>query len=62
VYYELDADENGHFSVGLIVPPADKWPGGAPKERDLFQLQARSEAMGENYVFANFTYVKRFSP
>lgn len=62
VYWELDVDANGSFSVGLIVPPANKWPGGSAKERDLFQLQVRSETMDDNYVFANFTYVKRFVP
>ncbi|MBN1312373.1 MAG: hypothetical protein JXB30_13225 [Anaerolineae bacterium] len=67
VYWELDADENGMFSEGLIVPPANKWPGGSPKERDLFQLQARWEEKVEGmqvtfYRFANFTYIKRFNP
>jgi hypothetical protein len=67
VYWELDADENGMFSEGLIVPPANKWPGGSPKERDLFQLQARWEETMDGlpvtfYRFANFTYVKRFNP
>ena len=62
VYWELDADESGNFSVGLIVPPANKWPGGSAKERDLIQLQARSEAMGDAYVYYNYTYVKPFNP
>ncbi|MBN1429779.1 MAG: hypothetical protein JXB07_15525 [Anaerolineae bacterium] len=67
LYWELDADENGMFSEGLIVPPANKWPGGSPKERDLFQLQARWDEKVEGLMttffrFANFTYVKRFVP
>jgi hypothetical protein len=62
VYWEVDADANGSFTQDLLIPPAAKWPGGSPKERDLLQLQARSQAMKDNYVFANFTYVKRFVP
>jgi len=62
VYWELDADANGAFTIDLLVPPATKWPGGSPKERDLLQLQARSEAIDDSYCFANFTYVKRFNP
>src|SRR5574341_1017047 len=34
VYYELTTDESGNFNVGLIVPPAESWPGGAPKKGD----------------------------
>lgn len=62
VYWELDADASGAFVIDLLIPPAAKWPGGAPKERDLLQLQARSEAIDDNFYFANFTYVKRFNP
>jgi hypothetical protein len=61
-YYEMETDGNGSFNVGLIVPPADKWPGGAPKEMDILQLQTRSTALGDYFYYANFTYVKRFSP
>lgn len=63
VYWEIDADANGAFIIDLRVPPAEKWPGGSAKDRDLFQLQARWVVdKAENYVFYNFTYVKRFSP
>lgn len=62
VYVEVDADENGSFNVGLIVPPVDQWPGGPPAEMDFIQLRARSESLGDFYYFANFRYVKRFNP
>jgi hypothetical protein len=62
VYWELDADANGAITIDLRIPPAEKWPGGSAKERDLLQLQARSEALDDDYYFANFTYVKRFNP
>jgi hypothetical protein len=61
-YWELDADASGNFTVGLKVPPADKWPGGPPKDRTLFQLRAMSEATDPYYYWANFTYIKRFVP
>lgn len=61
-YWELDADANGSFNVGLKVPAADKWPGGPPTDRTLFQLRATSDATAPNYYWANFTYIKRFVP
>ncbi len=62
VYFEVMADANGFFSVGLKVPPADQWPGGSPKEHDLIQLRATSPSLGFNWRYANFTYIKRFNP
>jgi hypothetical protein len=61
-YWTVEADANGDFTVGLIVPPADRWPGGNPHERDLLQLRATSESLGDFYYWANFTYVERFDP
>lgn len=62
VYWEVETDENGEFSVGLIVPPAEQWPRNPPQERDLFQLRAYSESLGDFYYWANFTYLERFNP
>jgi len=62
VYYETTADANGTFNVPLIVPPADKWPGGPPTDRSLIQLRVTAESMGFNFKRYNFTYVKRFDP
>lgn len=62
VYYELTTDESGNFNVGLIVPPAESWPGGAPKEGDYIQLRAKSASLGDFYYWANFRYIKRFNP
>ena len=59
-YWELDADDNGTFNVDLKVPPADKWPGGAPSDRTLIQLRATSDAVPNWVAWANFTYIKRF--
>jgi hypothetical protein len=61
-YTTVKADANGSFNVGLIVPPVEDWPGGAPKERDLFQLRATSPETDPFYYWANFTYIKRFQP
>jgi hypothetical protein len=58
-YYEMEADASGNFSVGLKVPPKEKWPGGNPKENDLLQLRVTAESLGFNYYWANFKYVKR---
>ncbi len=62
VYYELEADAQGAFNIGLIIPPADKWPGGPPQEMDYIQLRAFSDTLGDFYYWANFRYVKRFEP
>lgn len=62
VYLTVEADANGFFSVGIYVPAAEKWPGGAPKDRDIFQLRATSPTLGDRYFFANFTYLTRFQP
>ena len=58
-YYSMETDGNGDFEIGLKVPPADRWPNSPPKERDLLQLRVFSESLGENYYWANFTYVPR---
>jgi len=58
-YYSMATDENGNFEIGLKVLPADRWPHSPPKERDLLQLRVFSESLGENYYWANFTYVPR---
>jgi hypothetical protein len=62
VYWEEETDDDGNFSVGLIVPPAERWPGGSPDEGELFQLRAFSEDLGDFYYWANFKYVDRFIP
>ena len=62
VYWEVQSDATGAFTVGLIVLPADRWPGGAPREGDFLQLRATSPNMGGAYYWANFRYVKRFNP
>ena len=60
VYYEVETDDKGSFEVGLIVPPADRWPGGPPEERDILQLRAMAEELGPgNYYYADFTYIQR---
>ena len=59
-YWELNADGNGAFDVGLKVPPGDSWPGGQPTDRTLLQLRAVSDAVPNFYAWANFTYIKRF--
>jgi hypothetical protein len=61
VYFETTADGSGAFSVGLIIPPADKWPGGPPAERSLIQLRITAPSLGFNWLYYNFTYVKRFN-
>jgi hypothetical protein len=58
-YYEMEADDSGRISVGLIVPPKEKWPGGNPKDNDLLQLRVTAESLGFNYYWANFKYIKR---
>lgn len=60
-YYSMNVDGLGNFDEYLYVPKADKWPGGAPKERDLLQLRVLAPSLGFNFVWANFTYVKRFN-
>lgn len=60
-YYAMTTDENGNFEIGLKVPPADRWPNSPPKERDLLQLRVFSESLGENYYWANFTYIPRIN-
>jgi hypothetical protein len=62
VYVEVEADSNGNFNVGLIIPPGDQWPGGPPKDLDILQLRARSESLGDFYYWANFRYLERFDP
>ena len=62
VYWKVKADANGSFSVGLIVLPAEQWPGGPPKLRDILQLRATSPATDPYYYFANFTYIPRLTP
>jgi hypothetical protein len=62
VVYEMNADGNGSFTVGLKIPPADQWPGGPPPERGLIQLRVTAPSLGFNWLFANFTFVKRFNP
>lgn len=59
-YWTLDTDERGNFSVGLIVPPKEKWPGGNPQEGDYIQIRATSEELGDFYYWANYRYIKRF--
>jgi hypothetical protein len=59
VYYELDADDEGSFEVGLIVLPADRWPGGAPSEGTEIELQAHTDSLGENYYWARFKVLPR---
>ncbi len=59
VYYELGADEQGSFEVGLIVLPADRWPGGPPSEGDEIELQARTDSLGESYYWARFKVLPR---
>jgi hypothetical protein len=62
LYWEEETDDDGEFSVGLIVPPADRWPGGGAEEGELFQLRAFTEELGDFYYWANFKYVERFIP
>ncbi|NDJ54718.1 MAG: hypothetical protein GYB68_16745 [Chloroflexi bacterium] len=64
VYYEQAADESGNFQVtfGLIVPPAERWPGGSAQEGDILQLRAYASSLGDEYFFANYTYIERFDP
>jgi hypothetical protein len=59
-YVDVKTDGNGAFTIGIIVLPADRWPGGAPKEHDLLQLRATAPELGPYYYWANFTYIKRF--
>jgi hypothetical protein len=59
-YVEVDTDASGAFTIGIIVLPAARWPGGAPKERDLLQLRATAREIDPFYYWANFTYIKRF--
>jgi hypothetical protein len=61
VYYALDADEQGSFEVGLIVLPADRWPGGPPSEGDEIELQAHTDSLGENYYWARFKVLPRIT-
>ncbi len=61
-YWSLETDGEGKFSVGLIVPPADQWPGGSPQEGDYLQLRAFSESLEDFYYWANFRYIRRFNP
>lgn len=60
-YYEITADENGSFSVGLLVLPADQWPNAPPNEGDQLQLRAYTKKLGDFYYWADFMYVKRFN-
>lgn len=62
VYWTEQADANGSFEVGLIVLPADRWPGSSAKEGDELQLRATAPSLGFNYFWANFKYVRRFDP
>lgn len=59
VYYEIETDERGNFQVGLIVLPADRWPGGPPAERDVLQLRALAEELAGHYYYADFTHIPR---
>lgn len=59
-YFEITADENGSFSVGLLVLPADQWPNAPPNEGDQLQLRAYTKKLGDYYYWADFMYVKRF--
>jgi hypothetical protein len=61
VYYELDADDEGSFEVGLIVLPADRWPGGPPSEGDEIELQAHTDSLGEDYYWARFKMLPRIT-
>jgi hypothetical protein len=62
LYWEVETDERGFFEIGLIVLPADRWPGGPPEDRDVLQLRALSPALGDYYYFANFTYIPPLDP
>lgn len=53
-YYELDADDEGSFTVDLIVLPAERWPGGPPQDGDEIQLQAVAPSLDGGYYYANF--------
>jgi hypothetical protein len=57
VYWEVTADENGRFEVGLIIPPIDRWPGGEPQERDLLELRALTPSLEYQYYWATYTYI-----
>jgi len=59
-YWKLDTDERGNFSVGLIVPLKEDWPGGNPKEGDYIQIRATAEELRDFYYWANYRYIKRF--
>jgi hypothetical protein len=59
-YFETQADENGSFSLGLLVLPADQWPNSPPREGDQLQLRAYTKKLGDFYYWADFMYVKRF--
>lgn len=56
---EVEADDDGSFTVEVLVPAANQWPGGSAQELDELQLRATSASLGEgNYYFANFKYLR----
>ena len=60
VYYETDADDNGAFQIGLIVLPANRWPGGPPtKQGDDIWLVVTSDAQPFYRYYAQYMYLPR---
>lgn len=59
IYHQVVVDEDGSFEVGLVVPPAEDWPGGAPEAHDALQMRASSEALPGYEYYANFSYLPR---
>ncbi len=60
LYYEDKINEQGQLEIGLIVLPAERWPGGPPKEGDSIWLVAKSETGGGLFRCAEFVYVPRY--
>lgn len=61
LYYEDETDEQGRLEIGLIVLPAERWPGAPPEEGDAIWLVAKSDVGGGLFRCAEFVYLPRYS-
>ena len=60
-FSEVEADEDGSFSLQVAVPAAEDWPEGPAQEGEEIQLRATSASLGVgNFYYANFRYLTPF--